>query len=388
MDKYAWFPVKYLSLFKLRAAYGENGQLPDPTAPIALLWGTTTGAYGGGATIVNIGNNSIKPERIKELELGFDAEFLKDNSLEFTYYHQNSSNSIVYKLESPSTGLTQSTVPFNIGSIMNWGLEFLLQAKPVHSRDYELDLSLIWNYQTNEVTDMGGAEPIYSGFGSNVIKEGLPKHEFYTYKVLGANFNSDGTYAGVIATEDRVDYGNPIPNHTGSFSLNFRFLKNFSVYALTEWALNRKMWNATKLWEVDGGNVPEYNTLQAQLGLTNDLPEVSRLTPGTLEYIDVANRFAKMDTRYSGNYIEDAAYFKIRELSLSCSLKDFLAESAFNYIKNITIGISALNVWTLTNYSGADVELNFDGTRSLVRGVDFFTLQHPRVYNFWITMAL
>ena len=129
MDKYSWFPSNLLNLFKLRVAYGENGQLPDVLAPIPLLWGATTGGYGAGATIVNIGNNSIKPERIKEFEIGFDAELFENYSLEFTYYKQNASNSIVYILESPSTGLTETGVPFNIGGMKNWGAEFQIQDK-------------------------------------------------------------------------------------------------------------------------------------------------------------------------------------------------------------------------------------------------------------------
>ncbi len=388
VDKYNWFPSNILDLFKVRAAYGENGQLPKPLDPIQFLWQATQGGYGAGATIFNIGNPSIKPERIKEFETGFDAEFLRNYSIEFTYYRQNATNSIVYKQESPSTGLTDSNVPFNIGRMKNWGFETLLKANLIRSKEYGLNLSLIWNYQNNEVTSLGGASPIFEYFNVNVIKEGLPKHEFYTYKVLGAKFNPDGTYAGVNATNYKVDFGNSIPNHTGSFSISFKFLKNFNFYALADWALNRRMYNYTKLYASKGGNVPGYNTLKAKLGLTPDHPEITRLTPGSSQYIDAANRFARMDYTYPGNYIEAAAYLKIGELSLSYSLRDLLPEINFNDIKNIIVGISALNIWTLTNYSGPDVNLNVYGSRSLSRGVDFLSLEHPRVYNFWIRVAL
>ena len=270
-----------------------------------------------------------------------------------------------------------------------WGFETVFKASLIRSRDYDLDLGLIWNYQKYEVTDLGGTEPIYDYFNVNVIKEGLPKHEFYTWKVIGALFNpEDGTYAGVNTTEDRVDFGNPIPNHTGSFSINFKFLKNFNFYALAGWALNRKMLNYTKEYSTRFGNVPEYNHLEAQLGLTTEHSEIPRLTPGTQSYIDAANKFAKLDYNFEGNYIEDAQYFKIRELSLSYSFKDLLPETGYNYINDIIVGISALNVWTITNYSGADPEINVDGSRSLTRGVDFLTLQHPKVFNFWVRVAL
>ena len=380
LDKNGWFPSGLFNLFKIRAAYGENGQLPDPLASIPFLWGAIAGGYGAGAVITKIGNSSIKPERIKEIETGLDAEFLKDYSIELTYYRQNASNSIVYISKPPSTGLTASAVPYNIGAMKNWGFEAHLKASLIRSRDYGLDLSFIWNYQKNEVTDFGGAEPNYDyWFDSNVIKEGLPKHEFYTWKSLGAKFNPDGTYAGPIVTEDRVDLGNPIPNHTGSFSITFRFLKNFNLYALTSWALNRKMLNVTKKFAASLGNIPEYNKLQSEL---------NQLTPGTREYKDVADQYAKMDPDYFGNYIEDAQYFKIREISLSCSFKELISQIGYNYIKDIIVGVSALNLWTLTNYSGADPEINSLGSRSDTRGADYLTLQHPRVYNLWVRINL
>ncbi len=320
LDKYSWFPSDLFNLFKFRAAYGENGLLPDVLAPIPLLWEATAGGYGAGATIANIGNSSIKPERIKEFETGLEVEFLKDYAIEFTYYTQKVSNSIVYRLESPSTGLTDGNVPFNIGEVKNWGFESLIKTSLIRSPSYELDLSLIWNYQKNEVTSLGGSEPIYDHFDVNVIKEGLPKHEFYTWKVLGAKFNPDGTYDGVNATENRVDFGNPIPNHTGAFSINFKFLKNFNLYILTGWTLNQKMLNSTKQFAAMYGNVPEYNILKVKLGLTNDRPEIARLNPGTQDYIDAANRYAKLDYNYYGNYIEDTQYFKVQGIQFELSV--------------------------------------------------------------------
>ena len=157
---------------------------------------------------------------------------------------------------------------------------------------------------------------------------------------------------------------------------------------MVDWALTRKMLNLTKLSAAMNGNVPQYNTLEAQLGFTTDHPEITRLTPGTEEYIDAANEYAKMDYTYWGNYIEDAQYFKIREVSLSYSFRDMVPGIGYNYIKYLTIGFSALNVLTITNYSGADPVVDFDGSRSLIRGQDFLTLQHPRAYNLWVKISL
>jgi TonB-dependent SusC/RagA subfamily outer membrane receptor len=389
LDQFSFFPSEIFSLFKVRAAYGESGQIRQAEDPIPLLWQAISGAYGGGAALVTIGNPDLKPERIREFEAGFEVELLTNYSLEFTYWHQAASQSIVGRSLAPSTGLTASTVPYNVGAVKSSGFESLLQASLLRTPDYGLDVSFIWNYQTNEVTDLGSKdEAIYDGASLNVIKAGLPKHEFYTWKVKGAKFNSDGTYAGVDATDERFSLGNPIPTHTGSFTVSFKFLKNFNLYLLTDWALDKKMCNQTKQFAVKFGNSPAFNTLEAQLGLTDAMPEVTRLTPGTQAYIDAANKYAKSNSNWLANFIEDADYLKIREISLSYSFKDLISSTrAAGHMKDLVVGFSGINLFTTTKYSGADVEVNSVGARDLSRGQDFLTLQHPRTYNMWVRVA-
>ena len=277
-------------------------------------------------------------------------------------------------------------MPFNIGEIKGSGFESLLQAKLFNSQDFALDLGFIWNYQKNEVVDLGGAQPIFDGFSNNVIKEGLPKHEFYREVVNGAKFDATGKYTGVDVQTTKTALGNPIPSHTGSFTINFKFLKNFNFYALTDWALDRKMFNDTELFAARFSNyVPRLN-LGAQIGIGT----VEGITPyavGTPEYTAAAHAYAKTDGNYASNYIVDAQYFKLREISISYSFKDFLPDLGQTYIKDLVLGISGRNLWTSTPYSGADVELNHNGGRSLTRGSDFLTLMNPRTYNFWMRVA-
>ena len=198
----------------------------------------------------------------------------------------------------------------------------------------------------------------------------------------------------------RFDFGSPIPEYTGSLSLNFRFFKNFNLFVLADWATGHKMFNNTKLFSIYlgsafgiGANNPKYLELEDKLGRADWDEElgytVNPLTPGSAEYKQAAEEFAKMDHNYDCNFIEDADYFKLREISLSYSFRDLLPMIyADKYIEDLILGVSARNLWTTTKYSGADVELNFDGSRSAVRGQDFLTLQQPRVYTFWLRLAL
>jgi TonB-dependent SusC/RagA subfamily outer membrane receptor len=391
LDKYGFCPSMF-NLMKIRAAYGETGVLPGLVDGIPLLWEAEPSGYGAGAVLSAIGDREIKPERIKEFEIGLESEVLDNYSVELTYYKQKSEDSIIDFWNAPSTGKTASAVPFNIGAIDGWGIESLIQACPLSTKNYQLGLSLTNCYQTNEVKDLGGAQPIYDPFDINVIKEGLPKHAFYTKKVIGALFNEDGTYAGVDVEDERSFMGTPIPKYTGSFSMNFRFLKNFNLYLLTDWATGHKIFNNTKLFAIYmgsafgiGANNKRYQELEDLLDIADWDTLQTPLTPGTQEYKDVAEEYAKMDRRYDANFLEKADFFKLREISLSYSFKDLLPERVG--ISDLVLGISARNIFTITEYSGADVEVNFDGSRSLCRGQDFLTLQQPKVYNIWLRMS-
>jgi len=393
LDKFDFLPEE-INLLKLRAAYGESGQLPGSTAGIPLLWSAETGGYGAGAVLNSIGNDAIQPERIKEIEVGFDAEILKDISVEFTYFHQNALNSIVGKVNAPSTGRTITSQPYNVGALTNQGFETYIQYTPIRTADYNLQLGFIWNFQENKVTDLGGAQPLYYGFNSvETIQVGLPKYQFYTFKSVGPKYDASGKYIGSIASTERINIGSPVPKNTGSFTLNFRFLKDFTLYGFAEWGLNYKIYNFTKSFAARFGNVPEYNKYNYLLGLAEIAPntapkDLTKLTPGTPEYNAASEKFAAMDWRNPASYIEDADYLIIREVSLSYDFTSLLRDFELNsYVKNFAMGLSVRNLARITKYSGADVEFNSQGSRSDARAVDFGTLQTPRTVNLWVRLG-
>ncbi|MCL5027968.1 MAG: TonB-dependent receptor, partial [Bacteroidetes bacterium] len=360
LDKFGFLPSD-INMAKVRATYGESGQLPNNDDGLPLNYHTFVGGTGiGGAAFEGVGNPAIEPERIKEYELGLDVQMFDMISLEFTYYKQNAEKSIIRSSFAPSTGLGDYTFPYNLGSVSNHGFETLLQIDAIKETDYALSLSLIWNYQKNIVNDLGGASLIQAG-RETVLKVGLPKYEFYDYKVLGATFDANGKYKGSKVSDTQLDLGSPFPDHSGSITINFRFLKNFTLYGLAEWGLNNKVFSYTTRRAVTADGYIPYLELKAKLGLTAKapLPNIAPLTPGTPEYIDAANQFARMDPNYYGNFITDADYFYLRELSLSYDFTQLMSEFIPNsYVTGLQAGVSVRNVFKLTKYL-LDPELNY-----------------------------
>lgn len=378
-----------INFMKLRAGYGQNGQLPGSLAAYPIRWAGGQSGYGVGAVINSIGNAEIEPERIQEIELGFEFELWNAYGIDFTYFYGFAEKSIIGFPNPPSSGLTATDIPKNVGEVKNWGFESMIYASPIITKDYQLDLSFIFNYADNEIVSLGGAQPIVGGFGELGWYEGERRSAFITQKVNGAIFDeSTGEFIGYDVDEEDSYVGTPIPIYTGSFNTTFRFLKNFSVGMLWEFAMGHQVSNQTRSFQIQFGNDVEFNTLGAQLFGGDET--ITQLTPGTQEYIDAANAYAKLNPNYAANFIDDADFLRLRELSFRADVTDYVATLLKgSFIKKIAFVASIRNVALFTNYTGADPEVNFDGARTTVtRGIDFLTLQNPRTYTFTVNLGL
>jgi TonB-dependent SusC/RagA subfamily outer membrane receptor len=423
LDRFDAVPSLF-SILKLRAAYGESGQLPGNFDGIPVLYSAEVGGDGAGATPELIGNAAIAPERVSEFETGVDLELADRIGVEFTYYNQRATDSIFERQLAPSTGLVASGVPFNVGEIELQGLELAINATPVATRNVTLDLGIIAAYQTNNVVSVGTDEAgnelpaLYDGFDLNVIKPGLKRAAFYTRPVNGATFNDDGVYTGVDAgvteelyadeiangtcsvEDNRCVFGVPYPEYNGSFTANLRLFRDFTVYALADWATGLTVFNNTDLFRSSFGNYAQRNDLADQLGLTTefdddgnvvDAGDFPDLTPGTQEYVDAANAYARTDGRFDANFVRDADYLKLRELTVRYDLGRFIAQTnapVLGRVRTASVAFSARNLFQTSLYDGLDPEVNFDGSRSLSRGQDFLTLQNPRQYYLTLTLGI
>ncbi len=424
LDQFGGLP-RQITFLKLRAAYGETGQLPSLLDAALLRWSAEASGVGAGAVIDFIGNPEIEPERVRELEIGLETELFNNVGLDFTYYWQWAENSIIDFVAAPSTGLSALTnvdfngIPFNVGGSRGWGLETSLTAAPIRGRNFGLDFTAIWNYQKNEVDDLGGAQPIFGPFDTNVIEVGMPRDAFYTWSTR-ATFDDDGSYAGPELTttdvdgdgqEDRAFFGIPYPEHNGSLSVNFRFLKNFNMNVLADWQLGNSVYNKTARFQAIFDGLFDRNVARIQIGdaepcdfnFCDDddaiLPEfqdvnLDVLEVGSPEYRAAAETVAGTTTTFQGiatrgNFVEDADFFKLREISLRYDFTDLLRKTRANsYVRSLSFTLSARNLWTSTGYSGADPEVNFRGSRDQARAQDFLTLPSPRVIYGTISIGL
>ncbi|MCC5915567.1 MAG: TonB-dependent receptor [Balneolaceae bacterium] len=378
----------FANFLKLRVAYGASGQLPGFNDGSARLWSAVNSGYGTGGNLNFVGTPGILPERIRELEFGLETELFERFTADLTYYIQRANDSIISFREPPSTGIT-NLIPFNVGGIKGNGFEAALNLTAYETDNTRIELSTTYSYQNTEVTDLGGAQPIFDGFSLNVIDEGLRRSEFFVPRVNGALFDENGAYAGVDVESERSAHGNPIPVHSGSFTLNATMFRNLNLYAQFDYAYDVYVYNNTAQFAIQFRNYERYEELLTKIGGAGiGTGDIQALTPGTEEYTDAANEFAKLSPSFDSGFIERADWLKLRELSLSYNFRDVINRfGADAYINDLNFTIGGRNLWTTTKYSGIDPEVNFAGARSLSRGQDFLTMPPSRQVYFTVSVG-
>lgn len=379
------FAPDFFTQLKLRGAFGQSGSLPDVIDTQALRIGAERGGYDSPGGVINsVGDSDLNPERITEAEGGIDATVNERYTLGVTYYSQSTTNSIVNFDPAPSTGFGNFSVPRNVGEITGQGVETQLDIAVLDLDNYQVDVSTNYTYQTSEVQELDG-QLIQGGFERNVIKEGLPPGAFFGFKVDGAQFTENGLYNGPnivdtdgdgdIDQDDRVQLGNPNPDHYGGFSINARLFGDLTISGRAEYQVGQQVYNGTYRFATRFGNNPRFSELSGQLG---------ELEPGTSEYRSAANQFAELqnsDRVSTSNFLEDADFLRIREIGIGYDFTGLINEAVETPVREFRVRLSGRNLFTFTEYGGPDPQVNQTGARTITQGTDFLTLQTPRTFS-------
>ncbi|MBX6330627.1 MAG: TonB-dependent receptor [Gemmatimonadaceae bacterium] len=191
-----WPRVPGISTLRLRAAYGESGVQPSSTAALArdtVFPAIADGVPTTGAVLASTGNPRLKPERQRELELGFDAELLRGRvQLEATYYDKRSHDALV-DVPAPAS-LGGGVVTENIGAVRNHGVEASVQARVLDRSAIAWDIGLGASVNHNKLLTLGaGIQPIYGQFGTPSIVPGYPLFSYFDFPITGwTDMNGNG----------------------------------------------------------------------------------------------------------------------------------------------------------------------------------------------------
>lgn len=373
--------AKWWNLFKLRAAYGESGNLTG--IPAYNRYNTySASAFVGSASFLSpttYTNPEVKPEKQKELEFGTDMAFWDNRiNLSVNYYTKKVENLLISSAIAPTQGFT--TRLDNVGSLSNKGIEVVLGITPVKTKDFSWELTTIFNRNRNKALSIGQSFVLYStNSGAPVaIAAGQPIGFFYgTFFARDASGNQVKNAAGIPLTElgtqnSSLSYtvgrdanglptgsslqkkiGDPNPGWTGSLTNDFNY-KKFSLHTQLDAVQDVSVFNADFRTRqgVDNGKVAEQE----------DRGQIPR------GYI--AGVYGIQEWR-----IDDGSFVKLREVSLSYNI------GKVKSISDLTVSVGGRNLYSWDNYKGYDPEVNAAGQSTVLRGIDFGTVPAPRTFN-------
>ena len=323
-----------------------------------------------GDVVVNLlrpssyGNPDLKAETGSEIELGFESSLFDGRmGVDFTYYNQTTKDALIGIPDPPSSGFS-GTHFVNVGEIKNNGMELLVTATPIYTRNLQWDAT-----NSNELKSWGDAPLTEISFGSfaSVQKHipGYPMGGFWSTDVVrDANGAPVLTSSGGVTVASTDEYVGPSqPTREIGFTNTFTIFDNFRVFANLDYKGGNYQWCAI----CSIRNRIDQNTL-----LVND--------PNS-DPTEVA--IAK--SLQTKTWVKPADFIKLRELSLTYQLPASFAEQM--KFSSAALTVSGRNLWMWTKYtfdqeglSSPDPEVQFNSLSAFGR-TDYAAIPMLRTFS-------
>lgn len=413
-----WQPLTSIfSSFKLRSSYGKVGNSSVGDFDTYSTYGS--GLYGGLSTLLfnQAGNNNLKWETSKKFDVGINFGLFKERvAVEVNYYKNNQSNLILKVPQSPSTGLP-TTVPQNIGTMYNKGVEVTLNLVPVRTKDFSWTVNFNYTNNKNMVTALApglnevltatsletvnrtavgysigslwlvrttGVDP---ATGRRVLLNQAGQPVLYQFAPLAGQFNwsnpdgtryntSTGAANTVNQAADAVMY-NSQPKFYGGLSNSVKY-KSFDLDILLTY---------------QGGNYVYYGSWAGlhDMRFWNNTVDVLNAwkAPGDIStvprpvYGDNVSNGSALPMDYS---LFKGDFIKIKDVSLGYTIPTNVISRL--KISSARIYVRGTNLHIFTKYPGPDPEVSSNGNSASGQGVDRNTIANGRTIMFGVNIGL
>ncbi|MFC0512841.1 SusC/RagA family TonB-linked outer membrane protein [Mucilaginibacter angelicae] len=382
---------KIMNLGKLRVSYGTVGN-DGSISPYSLLTAynsatirNLTFPYAGqsGFLISDVlGNANLKSERINEFEAGFEAGFFNNRiSLEASFYSKKTIDGIIPSVSiAPSTGYSATSV--NSAVMQNRGIEVLLNASPIKTRDFNWDLTLNFTRNRNKVISIyKDQQQLGNGFTNIIVGQpyGVIYGTRYARNAAGKLLIDDSGLPYADDTQGIV--GNINPNWLGGINNNFRY-KQFNFSFFFDIKRGGDIQN-----NVDGygyfygtPKVTENRGLRVVDGVNATTGQPNTVAVNGQAYYQRANSVLE-------SVIQDGSYVKLRNVSLGYTLKpSWLSKSPF---KSATFSVTGRNLWIhAPHFTGGDPEVSSFGSSNGSQGIYSFSTPTSKSVDFSLKVTL
>jgi hypothetical protein len=231
----------FINSAKLRASWGIVGNYPSQYLANVAYSLNNLGNQGSGSVLSTstatgtYGNDQIKPEQKHEYEFGLEAVFLHSRlSFDVSYYNAKIVDMIIPLQIAQTTGA--SNILANVGTLQNTGLEFNIKGRPFAGRNFSWETGVNFSFNNNKILSLttGSDELIHADYDGNaaVLKSvvGRPIGDFYAHPILTndkgeqiVGDNGDGDVVYKIDGSKMERYGNAQVKAVGGFYNTFSY---------------------------------------------------------------------------------------------------------------------------------------------------------------------
>ena len=376
---------------KLRAGYGETGNLPrglNSYANIVIIdevAGGPSELIPGRRPSSQAGNSDLQWETSEQVNIGLDFSILNDRVYVTTDYYTKKTKNMIFPLPLPtSTGFINKIVNLD-GYIENKGFEFAVNASLINKVDFSWNTSYNMSFNSNVVKGVPDNASIRStqlqNLGGNltITKNDLPLASFWGYNSEGVDpatgdlIFTDNDGVDGITPSDKQAIGNPMPDFTYGFINEFSY-KNWDLNVVIDGVYGNDIYNAGKQ-NLQAMRFPENQsadivTRWRNPGDISDIPRAIATDP---------NGNADINSRW----VEDGSYLRVRDISLSYNFENNFTEKL--KVSGLSIYANLKNWFTFTDYSGYSPEVNrsLGGVDSvaLTQGVDYGSYPQAKTFS-------
>ena len=313
---------------------------------------------------------NLKWETVTSLNLGLDFSLFKDRISGSFEVYQNTTDDLLNNIPIAIGSNFSNYLLTNVGSMENKGFEVGLNLTPILEQDFTWDIGFNLTYNENEITKLTMIDdPTYTGVNTGDISGGVgntvqkfivgyPSRIFFLFNqvydengmpIEGLYVDKSGDGGSVAGNElNKYYYKSPDPDYLIGISSKVNY-KNFDFSFSGRLSLGNYVYNN------NASNRALYQQVYNQSGyFSNILTDVKDTEFTTAQY-------------WSNIYLENASFFKMDYISLGYNF-----DSVFGNKVSGRIGISVQNVFTITDYSGLDPEVD--------NGIDNNIYPRPRTF--------
>lgn len=422
MDGFTW-----IDDLKIRGGYGVMGnQLNVDPANAFTTYASNrfssyydiTGSNQGiteGFQKVRIGNPDAKWEKNINANIGMDASLFSGRLQLTADYYRKDIVDLLYTPELSATAGQAEYPAVNIAQMKNAGIDLSANTFVNITEDLKLDATLTFTTYNNQIQKIAEGVPYFDQEarrfnGSSIVRNAVGRSvgEFFGYQIEGfwdsedeiaqantaaqeAANNDNAVYQSDVAVgrfryadtngdhqitpEDRVFLGNPNPDFSYGLNLGLTY-RSFDFSMFLYGVQGNQIWNNVKWWT---DFYSSFAGAKSHTALYDSWTPENHNATAPIQETNGSFSVANVPNSY---FVEEGSYLRARNVQLGYTLPSSTLERVG--IDRLRVYVQAVNLFTITGYSGIDPEIT-GGTTNF--GIDEGAYPNQRQYLVGVNLS-